>query len=143
MEPLSIAGSLVGLLAAGAQLVPKCYNLASSFREAAQDAEAAALELSDLAVVLKELQKYIDGTAYASTQRLHLISLEHVTATLAQCVKTYSQLHSLLRTLRIDKRSTAIHYAIWMLKRDEVAQLVARLQNHKSTFALMLGILQW
>jgi hypothetical protein len=143
MEPLSIAGSIVGLLYAGAQLVPKFFSLASTIRDAAEHAEAAALELSDLEIVLTELQKYIDGTAYASTQRRHLITLEHVKATLTQCVKTYSQLHSVLKGLRVEQGFKPLDQAIWLLRKDDVTQLVARLQNHKSTFGLILGILQW
>ena len=123
--------------------MPKLYNLASTIRDAAGHAEAAALELSDLEIVLTQLQNYIDGTAYASTQRLHLISLEHVKATLTQCVKTYSQLHSVLKGLRVNRGFKPLDQAIWLLRKDEVAELVARLQNHKSTFGLMLGILQW
>lgn len=143
MEPLSIAGSIVGLLAAGAQLVPKFYNLASAFGGATEDAKAAAFELSDLEIVLTQLQQYLNGAAYASTQRLHLISLEHVKATLTQCVKTYSQLNSALLAIRVDCGLKPLDRAIWLLRKDEVAHLVTRLQNHKSTFGLILGILQW
>lgn len=88
MDPLSVAGSVVGLIAAGAQLIPQLYNLSSAIKDAPQQARAAVSELGDITIVLTQLQKYIDGRAQASTQRLNLITVEHITASLTECTLT-------------------------------------------------------
>ena len=46
MEALSVAGSIVGLIAAGAQLIPMFYNLASAVKDAPQQAQAAVSEVN-------------------------------------------------------------------------------------------------
>ena len=143
MEPLSVAGSIVGLLSAGAQLVSMFYNLASAIKDAPHYANAAVSELEAITMILTQLQEYINGTAQASVQRLSLIHVEHVTATLTECVMTYSQLNALLRTLHADRNLKAWDRAMWLLKKDDVDVLVGRLQNHKSTLGLMLQIIQW
>jgi hypothetical protein len=143
MDPLSVAGSVVGLISAGAELVPMLYNLASGIKDAPYHANAAVAELGDITTVLAQLQKYIDGRAQASIQRLHLITIEHITATLTECVKTYSKLNAILKSLHVDQGLRAWDRAVWLIKKDEVGQLIGRLQNHKATFGLMLNIIQW
>jgi hypothetical protein len=143
MEPLSVAGSIVGLISAGAQLAPMFCNLASAVKDAPQQAQAAVSEVNGITMVLKQLQKYIDGTSQASVQRLSLIHVEHVTATLTECVMTYSELDALLKALHVDQGLNAWDRALWLLKRENIEKLVGRLQNHKSTLGLMLQIIQW
>lgn len=85
MDPLSVASSIVGLIAAGAQLVPQLYNLSSTIKGAPHHAHAAVSALKDITIVLTQLQKYIDGRARASIQRLKLITVEQITASLTEC----------------------------------------------------------
>ena len=143
MDPLSVAGGVVGLIAAGAQLIPQLYNLSTAIKDAPQQANVAVSELGAITIVLTQLQKYIDGQAQASIQRLNLITVEHITATLTECVMTYSELDAVLKSLHADKGLNAWDRAIWFMKKDEVGQLIGRLQNHKGTFGLMLNIIQW
>ena len=143
MEPLSVAGSVVGLICAGAKLVPMLYDLGSAIRDSPEHAHVAAAELGDITIVLTQLQRYINGQAHASIQRLNLITVEHITATLTECVMTYSELDALLKSLRLDQGVRAWDRGIWLIKKDSVGLLTARLQNHKSTFGLILNIIQW
>jgi hypothetical protein len=45
MDPLSVAVSVVGLIAAGVRLIPQLYKLSSNIKDAPQQARAAVSEL--------------------------------------------------------------------------------------------------
>lgn len=143
MDPLSVAASVVGLISAGAQLVPMFYNLGSAIKDAPHHAQVAVSELGDITILLIQLQKYIDGRAQASIQRLNLITVEHITASLTDCVITFSELDAVLKSMHVDQGLKAWDRAMWFMKKDEVGSLISRLQNHKSSFTLMLNIIQW
>jgi hypothetical protein len=143
MDPLSVATSVAGLVRVTAMLVPSLYNLGSTIKEANKDAQAAAAEIAGMSIVLQGLQAYIIGRAHATPQRLCLISVEHITASLTACVLTYSELDKVLNALHVGSGLSAWDRTKWMIKRDSVQELVVRIQNHKSTFTCMLTILQW
>lgn len=145
MDPLSVTASVVGLISAAAGLVSTLHNLGTAIKDAPHLIQAAASELNDITLVLRGLQKYIDGKANASVQRLSLITVEHITATLTGCVITYSDLDALLKSLHPNTADVLRVWdrALWLIKKDEVNALIGRLQNHKSTLGLMLNILQW
>lgn len=58
-------------------------------------------------------------------------------------VMTYSELDAILKSLHADQGLKVWDRAVWFVKKDEVGQIIVRLQNHKSTFGLMLNIIQW
>ena len=105
--------------------------------------QAAATEVASMSIVLQGLQTYIIGRTRANPQRLRLITVEHITASLTACVFTYSELDSVLKALRVDSGLKAWDRAVWFMKRESVQNLVTRLQNHKMSFTCMLNILQW
>ena len=143
MDPLSVAASVAGLVSLAGQLVPALYNLGSAVKEANKDAQAAATEVASMSVVLQGLQTYIMGRTKANPQRLRLITVEHITASLTACVFTYSELDAVLKALHVDSGLKARDRAVWFMKRESVQNLVSRLQNHKMSFTCMLNILQW
>lgn len=142
-DPLSVATGIVGLITAGAKITMTLYNIGSGIQDAPKLTQAAADELTNITVVLQQLQAYVLGKARASVQRLNLITVEHITATLTSCVVTYSELDVVLKSLHADTGLRAWDRGMWYLKRDKVAEIVQRMQNHKATLALMLNILQW
>lgn len=143
MDPLSVAGSVVGILAAAAQIIPQLYNLGIAIKDAPRVTQAAVLELNDITNILMQLRRYIDGELQASFQRLSLITVESITASLTGCVITYSELDAMLKSLRVGENIRAWNRALWLVKKDSVNALIGRLQNHKSSFSLMLNIIQW
>ena len=56
---------------------------------------------------------------------------------------TYSELDAILKSLRADQGVSVWDRAVWFVKKDDVGKVIGRLQNHKSTFGLMLNIIQW
>ena len=142
-DPLSVAASIVGLVSAGAQMITILYNVGSAIKDAPDLTRAASNEIADITVVLQQLQAYVMGKARASIQRLNLITVEHITATLTGCVVTYSELDAVLKSLNAETGMRAWDRGMWYLKKDKVNDILLRLQNHKSTLGLMLNILQW
>lgn len=143
MDPLSVAASVAGLISLAGQLVPALYNLGTSVNEASKDAQAAVTEVSGMSIVLQALEKYVAGRSIIRADRLRLITVEHISASLTACVLTYDELDLLLKDLHIESGFRTLEKAVWMLKREKVAELVKRIQNHKLTFTCMLNIIQW
>ena len=102
MDPLSVAASVAGLISLAGQLVPALYHLASTIKEAQQDALAVTAEVASMSIVLQGLQKYIIGITQANPPRLQMITVEHITASLTACVFTYSELDAVLKALHVD-----------------------------------------
>lgn len=143
MDPLSVAASVAGLIQLTSKLVPALYNLGLAITEANKDAQAAATEVAGMSVVLQGLQTYILGRLHANPERLRLITVEQITASLTACVLTYSELDETLQALHADSGLKVWERAVWSIKRDSIQKLVTSIQNHKMTFACMLNILQW
>jgi hypothetical protein len=143
MDPLSVTASVVGIISASVKLIPQLYEIGSTIKDAPRLAQAAAAELHEITLILQQLQKYIDGYAQASTTRLSLITVEHITASLTGCVLTYSELDAALKSMHTDTGMKAWDRAKWYVKRDEINAIVGRLQGHKASFSLMLNIIQW
>jgi hypothetical protein len=138
-----VNASVAGLISQAGQLVPALYDLGSVVREADKDAQSAAVEVAGMSVVLQGLQKYITGRSRANPQRLRLITVEHITASLTACVFTYSELDEVLKTLNADTGLKPLNQTDRLTKRDSIQSLVLRMQSHKLTFTCMLNILQW
>lgn len=56
---------------------------------------------------------------------------------------TYSELNQVLESLHVGKGMRAWDRGMWYIKKPKVDDIVVRLQNHKSSFNLMLNIMQW
>lgn len=143
MDPLSVTASVVGLVGAAAQMTTVLYSMGTAIKDAPRLTGVAVSELNDISHVLLQLQQYIDGKTQASLSRLSLITVEHITASLTGCVITYSELDAVLKSLHAGGDMKAWDRAMWVLKKDQVNAIVGRLQNHKSSFSLMLNIIQW
>lgn len=143
MDPLSVSASVVGLLAAGCKISSALFVVVNSTREAPKSAQSLLWEIADISAALGSLQSFVTGHAQASAERGGLILLEHVLTTLTGCVTTYSDLQFIVDGLKIDEHMGLVDRAKWMMQESSIGVLVGRLQNHKASLTLMLGILQW
>ncbi|KAK5722215.1 GTPase activating protein (GAP) for Rho1p [Elasticomyces elasticus] len=141
-EPITVAALVAGLISSASTMIPILYNVGTSIRDAPQLTKEVAGELANITVVLQQLFAYISGKARASIERLNLITVEHITATLTDCVVTYSDLDAVLKSLRVDSGMRAWDRGMWYIKKGRVGEIVQKLQNHKASLALMLNILQ-
>ncbi|KAK5734230.1 GTPase activating protein (GAP) for Rho1p [Elasticomyces elasticus] len=141
-EPITVVASVAGLISSASTMIPILYNVGTSIRDAPQLTKEVAGELANITVVLQQLFAYISGKARASIERLNLITVEHITATLTDCVVTYSDLDAVLKSLRVDSGMRAWDRGMWYIKKGRVGEIVQKLQNHKASLGLMLNILQ-
>ncbi|KAK5676340.1 GTPase activating protein (GAP) for Rho1p [Elasticomyces elasticus] len=141
-EPITVAASVAGLISSASTMIPILYNVGTSIRDAPQLTKEVAGELANITVVLQQLFAYISGKARASIERLNLITVEHITATLTDCVVTYSDLDEVLKSLRVDTGMRAWDRGMWYIKKGRIGEIVQKLQNHKASLGLMLNILQ-
>lgn len=143
MDPLSVSASVVGLLGAGAKITSCLWTFATNARDAPQLARHLVFEVADITAALGSLQAYVCGQAQAPGERGALILLEHVLTTLTGCVTTFSDLQSLMDQLNLSPDMGTIDKMKWARQESNIAAIVQRLQNHKSSLTLMLTVLQW
>ncbi|KAF5589555.1 nicotinamide mononucleotide permease [Fusarium pseudocircinatum] len=142
MDPLSVSASVVGLLGAGAKITSCLWTFSTNARDAPQLARHLVFEVADITAALGSLQAYVCGQAHAPGERGALILLEHVLTTLTGCVTTFSDLQSLMDQLNLSPDMGTIDKMKWARQESNIAAIVQRLQNHKSSLTLMLTVLQ-
>ncbi|KAF3201557.1 hypothetical protein TWF679_011301 [Orbilia oligospora] len=142
MEALGIAASIVGLLAAGAKLIPWLVNIADKVADAPISVKAVSSELKETIIILEAIQLYVLDRQAVTENRRALILLEHISVTLTGFVLTYSDLERHVDFVQPDKEISVFDRSKWLLKEKEILDVIRRLQNHKSSLSTMLNILQ-
>ncbi|CZR32655.1 uncharacterized protein FPRO_01975 [Fusarium proliferatum ET1] len=142
MDPLCVSASVVGLLGAGAKITSCLWTFATNARDAPQLARHLVFEVADITAALGSLQAYVCGQTQAPGERGALILLEHVLTTLTGCITTFSDLQSLMDQLNLSPDMGTIDKMKWARQESNIAAIVQRLQNHKSSLTLMLTVLQ-
>ncbi|KAH7393718.1 hypothetical protein BKA64DRAFT_95164 [Cadophora sp. MPI-SDFR-AT-0126] len=141
-DPLSVAASVVGLLAAGAKLA-SLLSKTASLVDAPSSAQAVLTEMREISAALQYLQQFLNGLMNVPAGRQQYILVEHLEGTLTGCVTTYDELEVFIDELKIDPSDMGVLDRFkWARKEKDVANIVQRLQNHKSSLNLMLTILQ-
>ena len=141
-DPLSVAASVVGLLAAGAKLASLLSETAS-LADAPSSAQAVLTEMREISAALQYLQQFLNGLMNVPAGRQQYILVEHLEGTLTGCVTTYDELEVFIDELKIVPSDMGVLDRFkWARKEKDVANIVQRLQTHKSSLNLMLTILQ-
>ncbi|KAH7129808.1 hypothetical protein B0J13DRAFT_644780 [Dactylonectria estremocensis] len=130
MDPLSVAASVVGLLAAGAKITTFLSNLTGNMSDAPQLAQSLVMEISGIKTAAASLQTYITGRTQISAERGSLILLEHMLTTLTGCVTTYSELHVIVADLNVDGDMSILDRLKWARHESKLAAIAQQLQNH-------------
>ncbi|KAK0617564.1 hypothetical protein B0T14DRAFT_272883 [Immersiella caudata] len=146
MDPLSIAASVAGLLAAGGKFMALLAQI-SRLSDAPPLCAAVITELTATASVLRQTQILLDDRLQCHAERKSLVLLEHVATALTGLVMAKDELETMLDDLGLiysaDSKVTGIFdRARWMRKESDIQKLVQRLQNHKSSLNLVLTVLQ-
>lgn len=143
MDPLSVAASIVGLLAAGGKVTSLLHTAITKWEDSPALARSITTEVADISAALHQLQNFISRRTVAAPERGNLILVDQLLTTLTGCVTTYSELLYALEGMNmVDVRGLFDHIA-WMRQEGTLSSLVQRLQNHKSSLILMLSIMQW
>ncbi|KAH8771347.1 hypothetical protein BGZ57DRAFT_896726 [Hyaloscypha finlandica] len=99
-DPLSVAASVVGLLAAGAKLASLLSETAS-LADAPSSAQAVLTEMREIYAALQYLQQFLNGLMNVPAGRQQYILVEHLEGTLTGCVTTYDELEVFIDELKI------------------------------------------
>jgi len=142
-DPLSIAGGVVGLVAAGAQITKMLTQVIKKARDAPDECRRIITQVDDIRNVLVQLQTFVIGTSRPSRSRTSLILVDQVIVTLAACVTTFSELDALTKTLESEAGMGVLDRIRWLIRDKELKDIIQRLESHKSSLILMMTILTW
>src|SRR5437667_9509040 len=95
MDPLSIAASVVGLLAVGGKLTLILSNV-TRLADAPPLCKAALVEVCELSAVLRQIRNFLNGRLAVPDERRECVLLEHLTTALTGCVMTKDQLETIV-----------------------------------------------
>jgi hypothetical protein len=140
-DPLSVAGSVVGLLTTAAQASKMLFNLTKRTRAAPQECLTLKLELDEFYSVLSQLQLFVFRTEKPSQSGAARIMVDQVLTTLTACVTTFSALKALVEQLQLDQVDGILDRLRWVSKEKDIRELLSRLQRHKSSLSAMLSML--
>ena len=150
-DPLSIAASVVGLLAVSSKVIFALTKFASAITHTPRSLQRVVAEVGAVNCILGEVQRLIawqsDGERL-NNSRLGLIQLDHLVTTLTGCVLVFSELEKHLDDLVGAESGSKPRIIIWeriswTRKEDEIGKLMDDLHGHKMSLNLMLTIIQW
>ncbi|KAJ4211252.1 hypothetical protein NW759_012732 [Fusarium solani] len=136
-DPLSIAASVVGLVAAAG----KVYGVLSNFVSTAADAPSSAASVLEtveqMKLTLSSVQSLIDSIESLDPSRKALIQLDHLSIVITHSVLTISELESI-----VCPKDGLMHRLRWAWSEKRVMGLLPRLESQKSSLSLMVAVLQ-
>lgn len=135
-DPLSIAASIAGLLAAAG----KVYTVVSAFIDSTANAPQSAADtlaaVGEFKLALSSVQSMMNILDDLSASRKVMISLENIAIIMTSAVLTLSKLESLV--CQIDGFRGRLR---WVWKEKRVLNLLPRLESQKSSLTLIVGVL--
>jgi len=145
-DPLSIAASVVGLVAAASKICSALSGFVSSAVDAPQSAQHVLTVVSDTRLALEMVQELIDAIAVLPGHRKMLVRLDHLAVTFSNCVLTISELESLVSlSLSVDGGGGGgkLRRFKWIRNEQKVLRLLPRLESQKASLSLMISVLRW
>jgi len=95
MGPLSIAGSVTGLITISAQIVAMAKELFDKVKDAPETVKRVTEEVESMQPIFLQVQHLLTGTGSGlSRDNLIMISVHNLMATLTGCVIVYSRLEA-------------------------------------------------
>ncbi|EXJ68627.1 uncharacterized protein A1O5_08421 [Cladophialophora psammophila CBS 110553] len=143
MDPLSVAGSIVGILAAAAQVSANISTLVGRSRKAPKHIRKVKGEVDTIRSILHQPHALLLGSATTCRGRTSLILVDQVVVTLTACVSAFSELDVMVGTLVSDEKLGLIDRFRWATKAAAINESLKNLEVQKSTLTLMLIILTY
>jgi hypothetical protein len=137
MDPLSVAASIVGILAVAAKVVEVLSPALTVLKDIPSNAKAITSETKNLITILSALQKLLDDLDSIPQKRRQLIQLDQLVASFTDGVLLFSELENLVNKVDLTNNK------LWSKVHDlDFHFLLVRIQYFKSSVSLMLEILQ-
>jgi hypothetical protein len=142
MDPLSIAASILGILAAAGKVVEILGPVVSTLKDTTNNAAIVYTEVKSSRIIVSSLKKLLDGLEQTPRSRRELIKLDDLRATLTDGVFLFDELEAIV--LQLDTSTDYWRTRIqWLRKEKALTSLLSRLQCFKSSISIMLNIIQW
>lgn len=139
MEPLSVAASLVGLLAA----TTKVCSLLKAVNGASNLMQNVLSEVSDIRMSLGQLRTLLFEPEAKYRSRASLLMVEDIIVVLTRAVMTFSELEKVIEEFKKDQSLRVVTRLKLVLKQSTISKLLLRLQSSRASLSLMLTVLTW
>lgn len=144
MDPLSAAGSIVGLIGVTATTTRILKTFINTVKNAPDLAKNVLAEVTEISACLTQLQAFLLGTKVMSRSRASLLMVEQIIVALTNCVMIFSELDKILDMLRPDQSSLSARSKMkFAIRAPEISSILARLRTSKASLNLMLMTLDW
>lgn len=140
MDPLSITASAIALGTLVQATLVSLNSLARDYKAFSKELDTLGAELQSLSLVIKSLEKYIEGksTLTAPLDDKHLISA------LNACYPTLKAIKATCKEIRRSASQGSINKLkvgfFWSSTRTELQEMRSSLESHKSTLLLSLQL---
>ncbi|KAG4436220.1 hypothetical protein IFR05_008316 [Cadophora sp. M221] len=142
MDPLSVLASVVGILAAASKVASTLSGIKSSLVDAPQTIDHALSQVNGVRIALSAIEKLLLGIDGAQSKRIAMIQVDDLVATLTEAVLTFDELEALVSPFSGISKIAIKDRIKWAWEKDQVEDILVRLERHKSTMLLMLSITQ-
>lgn len=141
MDGISVAASIIGLLAAAAKISSTLNDFIVKVREAPKLARTVLLEIADISACLNQVQSLLLGVGSINASNQSLLMVNDLDVILSNCVVIFSELEELAEGLKPDQPIQAIDILKWTIKEKAITALLLRLQSSKTSLSLMISAL--
>lgn len=145
MDPLSVAASIVGILAAASKIYELLHTVVSSAKEAPHVVTALMVEVDHVRLAFESLQGLLLDLSSAPPRRTAMVQVDRLIVTLTETVLTFSELETVVAPLVVPQgqRFTLRTRLKWTRVEGDCVKMVEKLQRHKLSVSLMLNVFQW
>lgn len=154
MDPLSVAASVAGLVAAATKIARSLYTFTASVDDAPRLARNVKCEIEALSVIFSQLNGFLSNTTHAKRSRMSMTTVHQFITLITHCVLTFAELEEELDGIELgtdlvqkgaDSEGTAggmrwWDRIKWTARQDVLKEILVDLQQQKLSLNLMIGI---
>ncbi|KAF9872787.1 modin [Colletotrichum karsti] len=141
-DPLSVAASIVGILAAAGKVIEIMGPYMSAVRDTPKIAVSVHSEVVNSRIVLSALHGLLDNLSTTSINRKLLVSIDDLVAVFTNGVFIFSELESSVSPMNLGASDRIMARMQWARKEGKLSAILERLHTFKETMMLLLNILQ-
>jgi hypothetical protein len=138
-DPISIGLGVAGLVKNSYNIYKFLSDVIGSVKNAPAQAAIAATEVSELQVILWQLQNFLLRRETADKSRMALVQADQLVVVISGCVATFSEFDALLDLMGTDMK--LFDRIRWLQNEKKIENLIVRIQRHKSSLSLLVSIL--
>lgn len=144
MDPLSIIGSVVGLVQAASSVTLLLRSIRSRLQEVPGQLRILLIEVEGIQAAIGVLDGMLQKPSMLPLHRVSQIPVNQLVAMLTEATLTVSELNDRLNTVAMPSASSSLYERLVLaLKERDMATLVQRLQREKASLSLIFDIIRW